>query len=388
MIHAIKIQNYQSIRDEVTLDFTVTRQAPEGARYVNSSTPDVRMASVQTFIGANGSGKTTALRALSLIKWLNTKSFRDGDRNLPVNQFAGYGKKISPTKLEVVFELKQKIHIYRVSLTKDKILNEELLVRTRTKQNFTNKRIFDRTWNAKAGKYTVTDVSFGVSEAFWSSKSLAKTSLVPAAGKFGNDYAAKLVACWKSVETNIDVDDRYRIYESSPWFALDYYDSHPKMRGIVEEDLKRYDLGISSFGKNGKFTHRYGEKSFNLDFSQESSGTQQLLLLKKQIENVLTNGGVAVIDEPDAYLHPLMLKRLVKRFYDKDINVGGGQLIFSTHDIYVLDFLEKYEVNVTSKDDFGISHFRRLDSIPGVRNTDNFVKKYFEGDYGGLPILE
>jgi AAA15 family ATPase/GTPase len=105
------------------------------------------------------------------------------------------------------------------------------------------------------------------------------------------------------------------------------------------------------------------------------------------IENVLTNGGVAIIDEPDAYLHPLMLKSLITRFSNSRINTGGGQIIFSTHNIYVLDFLKKYEINLVDKKD-AVTQVRRLDTIPGVRNTDNFVKKYFDREYDGLPQFD
>ena len=110
-------------------------------------------------------------------------------------------------------------------------------------------------------------------------------------------------------------------------------------------------------------------------------------MIKRMIENVLAHGGIALIDEPDSFLHPLMLQSLITRFSDSKINKGKGQIVFSTHDIYVLDFLEKYEVNLVDKKD-GITSARRLDTIPGVRNTDNFVKKYFEGEYGGLPVFE
>jgi uncharacterized protein len=391
MIHAIKIQNYQSIRDEAILDFTVAKQAPDHQRYLNGVVSDVRIAAIQSFIGANGSGKTTGLKALAFVGWLITSSFRfnDRDRRIPVNQFAGYGKKTKPTLLEVTFELKKDLHIYKVSVTSERILSEELYVRTKSERKITSKRLFQRSWNKSLGRYDISDSGFGIGESFWCSGDLGKSSIIAVSKRFGNEYAAKIVACWERVETNITIEDHYRNYEFSQWFAMDYYKSHPKMRTLAEHDIKRYDLGIASFGKDGTFVHKYGNDSFTLTLDQESSGTRQLLVIKKMIEGVLVNGGVAVIDEPDSFLHPLMLKSLVTRFSDKNINKGKGQLIFSTHDIYVLDFLEKYEINLVDKHkNEGVTRVRRLDTIPGVRNTDNFVKKYFEGEYGGLPTFE
>jgi len=387
MIHAIKIQNYQSIRDEITLDFTVGKQAPTEERFVKSSLPEARVSVIQAFIGANGSGKTTGLRAIAFVRWLLLNSFSHDERAFPLSQFAGYEKENKPTNFEVIFEMQKEIHTYRVSLTPQRILSEELLVRTRSEKKLTNKRLFLRGWDAEIEKYKITDTGFGIPEAFWESADLGNSSIIAVSKKFGNDYAANVVKCWNRSVTNIEVRDRFGSYEMSRWHTLDYYKSHPKMRSMAEDDIKKYDLGIEGFGKDGTFKHKYGDGSFNIDFSQESSGTQELLKLKRLIENVLAKGGVAIIDEPDSYLHPLMLRSLIERFSDKKINKGKGQIIFSTHDIYVLDFLEKYEVNLVDKDN-GVTSFKRLDAIAGVRNSDNFVKKYFEGEYGGIPKFD
>ena len=387
MIHAIKIQNYQSIRDEVTLDFTVNKQAPANEHFIKSSLPEARVSVIQAFIGANGSGKTTGLRALALVRWLILSSFENDERRIPITQFAGYEKGLRPTNLEVVFEMKKELHTYKVSLTPKRILTEELLVRTRSEKKFTNKRLFLRRWNEETEKYKIIDAGFGISEPFWESGDLGNASIIAVSKKFGNEYASQLVKCWSRSATNIEVRDRFGSYEMSRWYALDYYKSHPKMRGVVEDDIKKYDLGIEGFGKDGTFKHKYDDTFFNIDFDQESSGTQQLLFLKRMIENVLAKGGVAIIDEPDSFLHPLMLRSLIERFSNKEINKGKGQIVFSTHDIYVLDFLEKYEVNLVDKSN-GVTSIKRLDAIPGVRNSDNFVKKYFEGDYGGLPVFD
>jgi AAA15 family ATPase/GTPase len=386
MIHSIKVTNYQSIRDEVTIDFTVNKQAPSSFRYQKTQSPDIRVSLVQAFIGANGSGKTTALRALALARWLITRSFRSVDRRIPVKHFAGYENDTKPTSIEVVFEMKKEIHIYRVQLTSKRILNEELLVRNRSDQKVTNKKIFSRKWNEKDSTYIIKDTGFGITEKFWQGADLGNASIIAVSKRFGNEYASRIVTCWNRSETNIDIDSRFDSYENSRWFAMDYYKSHPKMRGLAEADIRKYDLGISGFEKDGSFSHKYGDTSFSLSFEEESSGTQQLVLIKKNVETVLSKGGVAIIDEPDSFLHPLMLKSIILRFMDEKVNKGKGQLIFSTHDIYVLEFLEKYEVNFVEKHN-GVTTVKRLDTFAGVRNTDNFVKKYFDNEYGALPDL-
>ncbi|HEY1085231.1 MAG TPA: AAA family ATPase [Candidatus Saccharimonadales bacterium] len=385
MILDIKLQNFQSMRDSVNIDFTVGKQAPDVSSFVALPEGEPRASLIQAFMGANGSGKTTSLRAIALVRWMLVASFSE-DNFIPVRPFAGGNSTKTPTSIEVTFSLKGRVHIYGLLFDDNRVYKETLSIRTLSQKRLTVKTIFEREWNDGTKIYSVNDKEFKLPGGYWTSDELKNTSLIAAASRFGNDYAKEITDYWWRVSTNIDVEERFLPYQIEAYRAARYYDTHPKKRKSAETDIKKYDLGIEGFGKNGKIKHTYGDTHFDLEVDQESSGTLQILVLNRKMERALKDGGVVVIDELDAYLHPLITKGIIGKFTNPKINIGGAQLIFSTHDVAIFDLLSKYEIQLVSKSKGeNITTVKRLDTFPGVRNTENIKKKYLNGDFGGIP---
>jgi ABC-type transport system involved in cytochrome c biogenesis ATPase subunit len=70
-----------------------------------------------------------------------------------------------------------------------------------------------------------------------------------------------------------------------------------------------------------------------------SAGEHQVLILLFQIARWLEKGGVALIDEPDLYLHPSLVAGLLARL-EKMVEDRGGQLLITSH---VPDVWARYE---------------------------------------------
>lgn len=68
----------------------------------------------------------------------------------------------------------------------------------------------------------------------------------------------------------------------------------------------------------------------------ESAGTQRMFGLMPLLISIFENGGVLVADELDSSLHPHVAELIIKLFNDPDINTHGAQLIFSTHNINLM----------------------------------------------------
>ena len=90
--------------------------------------------------------------------------------------------------------------------------------------------------------------------------------------------------------------------------------------------------------------HVNGPDNFILPFHLESNGTQGAFILLSRLLPVLENGGLAVIDEFENDLHPLMLEPILDLFANPETNPLSAQLIFSTHAIEVLNLVEKSQV--------------------------------------------
>jgi AAA15 family ATPase/GTPase len=102
---------------------------------------------------------------------------------------------------------------------------------------------------------------------------------------------------------------------------------------------------------------------------------------------VLDRGGLLVIDEMDAAIHPLVLPELLRWFYDRQMrNKLDAQLWLSCHSASLLDELLKEEIVICEKDRQGRTRFFSLMDVK-VRRDENHYRKYLGGAYGGVPLL-
>lgn len=125
-------------------------------------------------------------------------------------------------------------------------------------------------------------------------------------------------------------------------------------------------------------------QSFNLPFSEESSGTQSAFVLIFDLLLALDTGGMAVIDELDNDLHPHLIPKILDWFRFEHTNPKQAQLIFTCHTPEVLNLLQKHQVYLCEKYDQR-SEAWRLDEVTGLRADDNLYAKYMAGALGAVP---
>ncbi len=127
--------------------------------------------------------------------------------------------------------------------------------------------------------------------------------------------------------------------------------------------------------------------------SQESSGTNKIFNVSGPIFDVLSNGGVLIIDELDASLHPLLTLEITKLFHSKQYNPKDAQLIFSTHDTNLLCYgnYRRDQVFFIEKDEYGSSDLYSLieykEEGKKIRNDRSFENDYIKGKYGAIPYI-
>ena len=80
------------------------------------------------------------------------------------------------------------------------------------------------------------------------------------------------------------------------------------------------------------------KQKYKLDYYEQSAGTQKILSMFFPIYNLLNNGGVMIIDELDITLHYSLIKEIIKMFNSVEYNRKNAQLIFTTHNLLLLDF--------------------------------------------------
>lgn len=135
-------------------------------------------------------------------------------------------------------------------------------------------------------------------------------------------------------------------------------------------------------------------RDFNLR-EHESSGTNKVIDISGPIFHTLLNGGILVIDELDAKLHPLITAAITNLFNSPEYNSNKAQLIFSTHDTNLLSygrfrrdqiyFLEKDKYEAS--DLYSLIEYKEEGTDKKIRKDRSFEKDYINGRYGAIPFI-
>jgi AAA15 family ATPase/GTPase len=155
--------------------------------------------------------------------------------------------------------------------------------------------------------------------------------------------------------------------------------------------IARINTVHKKFDKNG---NQVGLRDFDLRY-QESSGTNKVIDISGPIFDTLLGGGVLVIDELDAKLHPLMTAAITNLFNSPEYNTNNAQLIFATHDTNLLSygrfrrdqiyFLEKDKYEAS--DLYSLIEYKEDGSNTKIRKDRSFEKDYINGRYGAIPFI-
>jgi predicted ATPase len=174
---------------------------------------------------------------------------------------------------------------------------------------------------------------------------------------------------------------------------VQYYVSHPQILDELNHVISRVDLGLSSASimrlPSGDLgvTFAHNGLDFPLIFQAESEGTKSFLKNFPFIKEALIVGGIAVVDELDSTIHPMLLPEILRWFYDKQTNPHNAQLWFTGQSASLLEELRKEEIFFTEKDQQGRTRIFGLSDVESVRRSDNFYQKYLGGVYGAVPRI-
>lgn len=162
---------------------------------------------------------------------------------------------------------------------------------------------------------------------------------------------------------------------------------------VVEEEVTvATSLRNSSESRRRlQFIHRIAQQELPFDLIEESAGTQTWFALIGPALSALREGNVLLFDEIDASLHPRLSARLLELFEDPETNPNGAQLIFTTHDTSLLNYLNRDEVWLTEKsDEDGSTSLTALAEYGGdkVRRSLNLERAYLQGRFGAVPELD
>jgi energy-coupling factor transporter ATP-binding protein EcfA2 len=161
--------------------------------------------------------------------------------------------------------------------------------------------------------------------------------------------------------------------------------------------LRDFDTGIAGFRLEPgpeKYLPRVfmrhdtpgGPVEWELD--QESAGTRRLFDLAPAVLAALDIGGLVVLDEFGAQLHPHITQRIVALFQNPATNPLGAQLLFNTHDNTLMrdNLLRRDQIWFTEKGQDGNTTLYPLADFK-PRKDLAIDSAYLDGRMGAVPVL-
>lgn len=391
MIYKFGFENFYSFKDETTIDFTLNNHTP--LNNLSYTTPlNKYLTKILCVIGPNASGKTHLLEALPFIINFACHSFHDTSHDdFIYGVTAHYLHKEKPTNFFAEFEMEKKIYRYELSTDIIKVIKERLQI----KEGRVWKNIFSRIWRPEEQEYKLIleePFSLNLTEA---KKVRKNASLISTAAQYNVEFAVQLIFYLNNVfqkQTGFQ-----NLQFSSDFFKnnnehLEHtikllQDFDPSLSGIkFEEDKQELPSGRTRIRYTPYGIHNIGEdRSVDVIIYDEAGGTVAAFAMLPVILRSLTTGGIAVIDELEENLHPLMLESILNLFISPDTNPRNATLLFTCHAPHILNILDKSRIILVEKCDRHYSEAWRLDDMKGIRRSDNLAAKYLAGAYGGIP---
>jgi len=402
MLHRLEIENFYSIHDRQIIDLTVAGNAPEEPGRFAPLWLDAteKAPKVVALFGPNASGKSTVLRALSFIRWFVRDSFgaSRGSR-MPFDRFNSEDMLIAPTRLAV-----QLSGIEDIAQISDPHAREcryayELIIGGGRQQHVEHEALYY--WPSTASRKVKLFERNGAGEVSAAKvfgttgfrQALDKVlrpdaSVISTLAQLEHPYSKVIWQAASQFFSNILIEK----FEHTDDSAIRHYAANP---GVVERfnrEIQRIDVGIREMkilqGPNGPLAlFEHEGLAGPMPIVYESHGTRQFIKLYPFILEALETGGIAVIDELDATIHPLLLPEILRWFYDSDRNPHNAQLWMTCHTPSLLEDLLKEEVLFCTKDFDGKTSVYSLRDIQSVRRSDNYYRKYLGGSFGAVPQI-
>jgi AAA15 family ATPase/GTPase len=415
MLVEFRIKNFRSLRDEEILSLVASKDKT----LHDSHTQPTGITAAPTLLrsavvyGANASGKSNLIKAL---QYMRSVVIESANAMQPGQIFSVQPFRLDTdsasrsSEFEVTFLIDGVRYQYGFAMTAQRIVSEHLLVY----KAFKPQRWFTRHYDIEAGK-DVYEFGPGLKgpKNLWEGATRPNALFLSMAVQLNSD-ALRPVFDW-FLNRLVIFNEQAQL---SPQVTIQMLKQEQGCKDICNflsaADISIADIDVETRKVPGQAVHfdlvagktevrteemeehkvrfhhitEHGKAVF--DLMDESSGTRNLLFLAGPVMNILSKGLTLVIDELDTSLHTLLVRELVRLFHRSEINTGGAQLVFTTHDTSLLDapdLFRRDQVWFVEKDLDQASKLLSLSEF-SPRKNEALERGYLIGRYGGVPFLD
>ena len=442
MIIDFSIKNFRSIHDEVNLSMLNgrTRSKREHLSKLPKLLKTKGILPIGMVLGGNASGKTNLLLALLKLKQFVLQGVSTDSAISAYDPYLLSGTSGAPTCFDITFLADDdNIYHYNISFTGEKIVSELLELLTPSsaitlfnrdndlidpsgladKQQENTKEGFlefiatgtrpEQPFMAEARQRNVGGI---IAITTWFSKSLEYIS--PEHRPEGLVHLTKRDHSFREyLETQTRAADLGVSTLILHDTLLDENSSIPKeVKELLRKNLNNGGHAtLSTHGVHGSTQHDFflaskendritvtniklghrttAGKNIPFDHHQESDGTRRLMELLVAFYELEKDGSrrVFIIDELDRSLHPFITRLMVTRFLKRAAKNRRAQLIFTTHDVSLMDeevFRHDEIICLEKSPDTCSTNLFTLDDLQ-LRSVKRIRSAYLNGSLGGVP---
>lgn len=412
MLLMFKVKNYTSFKNDAILDLRATSYVQHPSHVVNID-GKTNLLKTTALYGANASGKSNFISAMFFFEQYIFSQFINRKEHDEIDAVKEQVKiKLEPfmlstdikkaSEFDIIFIHEGKQIQYGFECTPEEVLNEWYYI--------DDKKVYERqgtevTFGSKYQKFLSSYKKVPAERLYiavldyFLEDDVKEIILGSFISFFMNEYNVFSEILFESTVKKLagTVLISKKLVESS-----EYREKVERYLRMIDVGIKRLDVQTEvmvneSTGKEKKrkvvrTVHDVYDESGNVvaekffDFHQESTGTIRFLAFIQNIIEMIAKGGVFIVDELSARLHPLLTKLIVDIFCSSSNQ--KAQLIFTTHDISLLNNnqFRRDEVVFVDKNEEGESTLYALSDLK-VREDATFNKDYLQGKYGAIPIL-
>ncbi len=432
MILRVTVANLYSFNEETEISFVAGKSTAHSEQLTRAEKrDDISVLKAGVIYGANASGKSNIIKAVSLIQDIALI----GVPKRHVEPFKLVQNNTHPSKIELEFKLGKKYYAYGVEFTIRGVVEEWLFeINSRT-----DKKIYTREINSKGnifsfGTITGDDIEENTQLLKYISQSTPTTDsflaeYVKRNGKgltaiddVHNWFKEKLKIIFpKSRYSTISVRvEKDKEFANATKSLLEYFntgivdirrrkidkasvdlpkelvdeilaDAKPDTNRLIASTDTTYFFETNSEGKTTIFKqntihHMKNKTEVLFNMGEESDGSIRLLDFIPMLIDLRLNDVVYLVDEIDRSMHPMLSYKLLECYFETLNDNRDTQLICSTHEsnLLNLDLIRADEVWFVEKDKNGASH---LTSLAEYKPREDVRKGYLQGRYGAIPFF-
>lgn len=402
MLIEFRVKNYCCLRDEQVLSLVPSSDTSllENNTYETGVPSVPRLLRTAVIYGPNAGGKSTVLRAFQVMLRMINLSARSPDKSI-INLIPFRLDKTSskePTSFEVSFLHEGRRYQYGFSCTPERIYEEYLFEYTTSRPKTLFQRNYDSTKNEEI--YTFGNTLRG-SKNVWREATQENVLFLSRAAQLNSEQLSPILD--KFFLQSIVFNSEQKIPVHLFYEVLRVNENlHTKVKNflvaadisikdfVLEKSLSSENELLGTLNYKLSFVHNSDDGDVSFSWRMESKGTIQLFEYLVPLFQTLDTGATLAIDELDASLHPLLVRRVVEMFQSPKTNPKGAQLIFTTHDTSLLQDMEtlfrRDQVWFVEKNADQASELYSLAEFKTKKGED-FSLAYLHGLYGGIPLL-